>query len=52
MGWAFLWVGLGSAGAGLRSQVSSGKEGLSRWRAGGRFDRFQCSLRPDPAAAW
>jgi hypothetical protein len=41
---------LGFAGSGLRSQVSSGGGGvfaLARW---GRFDRFQCSLRPDPAA--
>ena len=33
----------------LRSQVSSNKEELSRCARGGEVDRFQCSLRPDPA---
>jgi hypothetical protein len=44
------WVG--SAGLVLRSQGTSGQEGLSRWRARGmRVLTFQCSLRLSPAAA-
>ena len=44
------WVG--SAGLVLRSQGTSGQEGLSRWRAWGmRVLTFQCSLRLRPAAA-
>jgi hypothetical protein len=44
------WVG--SAGLVLRSQGTSGQEGLSRWRAWGmRVLTFQCSLRLSPAAA-
>ena len=41
----------GSAGTVLRSQGSSGKDGVFALCARGGFDRFQCSLRPDPAAA-
>ena len=33
----------------LRSQGSLGEEGFSRVARGGEVDRFQCSLRPDPA---
>ena len=50
----FFWDGLlggGSAGPGLRSQGSSEEDGAFALRAGGGLDRFQCSLRPDPAAA-
>ena len=38
-----------SAGSVLRSQGSSGEEGLSRCARGIFGDRFQCSLRTDPA---
>ena len=41
----------GSAGSVLRSQVSSGGGSAFALRAGFFVDRFQCSLRPDPAAA-
>jgi hypothetical protein len=52
-----VWVGdgawVGSAGLVLRSQGTSGQEGLSRWRARGmRVLTFQCSLRLSPASAW
>ena len=44
--------GGGSAGSVLRSQGTLGPVGLSRGRAMGvRVSTFQCSLRPDPAAA-
>jgi hypothetical protein len=41
-----------SAGSVLRSQGTLGPAELSRYRARGiRMSTFQCSLRPDPAAA-
>ena len=40
---------LGSAGPGLRAQVSFGQGGAFALCAREGFDRFQCSLRPDPA---
>ena len=44
--------GWGSAGSVLRSQGTWGQEELSRYRTDGiRMWTFQCSLRPDPAAA-
>jgi hypothetical protein len=44
--------GCGSAGSVLRSQGTWGQEELSRCRADGiRVSTFQCSFRPDPAAA-
>ena len=44
--------GWGSAGSVLCSQGTWGQEELSRYRADGiRMWTFQCSLRPDPAAA-
>ena len=43
--------GRGSAGPGLRSQGSLGKDGAFALSARGGFDRFQCLLRPGPAAA-
>ena len=51
--WRWGWVaGGGSAGSVLRSQGTWGQEELSRYRADGiRMWTFQCSLRPDPAAA-
>ena len=39
-----------SAGPGLRSQGSSGEDGVFALRARGEGDRFPSSLRPDPAA--
>ena len=51
-GWRWGRVhGEGSAGSVLRSQGSSGEDGAFARRARERFDRFLCSLRPDPAAA-
>ena len=51
--WRWGWVaGGGSAGSVLRSQGTLGQEERSRCRADGiRVSTFQCSLRPDPAAA-
>ncbi len=43
--------GQGSAGPGLHSQGNSGKDGAFALCARGGYDRFQCSLRPDPTAA-
>ena len=40
---------LGSAGPGLRAQVSFGQDGAFALCAREGFDRFQCSLRTDPA---
>jgi hypothetical protein len=52
LGWRLGWVvGGGSAGSCLRAQGSSGEDGVIALCARGRFDRFQCSLRPGPAAA-
>ena len=42
----------GSAGTVLRSQEGSGKDGAFALCARDFGDRLQCSLRPDPAAAW
>ena len=52
-GWRLGLVGGGgSAGSVLHSQGTLGPVGLSRYRARGiRVSTFQCSLRPDPAAA-
>ena len=41
-------VGLRGIGPALAGKLGEGRAfALTRW---GRFDRFQCSLRPDPAA--
>ena len=50
-GWFWCVVGLCSAGSVLRAQGSSGEDGAFAQRAREMFDRFQCLLRPGPAAA-
>ena len=47
-GWC---LGEGSAGSVLRTLGSLGKDGAFALCARGGFDRFQCLLRPGPAAA-
>ena len=51
MGWFWCVLGLCSAGSVLRAQGSSGEDGAFAQRAREGFDRFQCLLRPGPAAA-
>jgi hypothetical protein len=51
MGWFWCVLGLCSAGSVLRAQGSSGEDGAFALCARGRVDRFQCLLRPVPAAA-